>query len=54
MLNKTKNISDIKILNFYLSNSKGIKGTASYLGVSKVRVGKIVNRFLNKKITFYN
>jgi len=47
MLNKTtKNISDKKILNCYLSNSKGI---ASYLGVSKVRVGKIINRFLNKK-----
>ena len=40
-----------EIIQVYFRNSKGIRGTARRLGVSKVRVGICVSRQLNKKQT---
>jgi len=42
---------DIDIVRYYFRNTKGIRGTAAYFGVSKVYVGKIINRYLKKHKT---
>ena len=41
-------ITDKEIIKYYFRTSKGIKGTAGYLGISKIRVGKIINIYKKK------
>ena len=41
-------VSDADILACYKRHSRGIRGTARALGVSVIRVGKIVNAYLNR------
>lgn len=40
--------TEMKIINFFRTSNKGIRGTARYFGVSKVYVGKIVTKYLKK------
>ena len=39
-------IRDIDIINYYLRNSKGIRGAARHFGVSKVYAGQVIIRYL--------
>ena len=41
-------ISDKKIIKYYFRTSKGIKGIAGYLGISKIRVGKVITIYKKK------
>ena len=41
--------TDEEIIKYYFRTSKGIKGTAGYLGISKIRVGKVITLFKKKK-----
>jgi hypothetical protein len=38
----TATVADRKIVQTYLRNSKGIRGTARVLGISVVRAGKVI------------
>jgi hypothetical protein len=42
--------TDYTIILYFLQNTKGIRGTANHFGISKVYVGKIINRYLKGKI----
>lgn len=42
--------TDREILDEYLSNSKGIRGAASVLGVSRIRVGRVVKAYLDGRL----
>ena len=43
-------VTDQEILRQYLRNTKGIRGVVHALGVSKTRVGRVVNAYLNGRI----
>ena len=38
-----------KIIKYYMSTSKGIKGTAGYFGLPTSYVGSIINKYKKKK-----
>ena len=40
--------TDEEIIKYYFRTSKGIKGIAGYLGISKSRVGKVINIYKKK------
>lgn len=40
--------SDNTIIQYFLRNSHGIRGTAYHFGLSKIYVGRIVNQYLKK------
>ena len=41
-------ISNEEIIKYYFRTSKGIKGIAGYLGISKIRVGKVITLYKKK------
>ena len=43
-------VTDQEILRQYLRNTNGIRGVVLALGVSKTRVGRVVNAYLNGRI----
>jgi len=47
-MNKKKKISERVIINTFFRSTRGIKGTAGYLGLSKSYVGKIITQYKKK------
>ena len=43
-------LTDLEILTQYLGNSKGIRGAARALGISTIRVGRVVKAYLDGKL----
>ena len=40
--------SDNTIIQYFLQNTAGIRGTAYHFGLSKIYVGRIINQYLKK------
>lgn len=39
---------ELDIIDYYMSNSKGIRCVASYFGLSKSYVGALINRYIKE------
>lgn len=42
-------VRDNDIINYFLQTSKGVRGTASHFGVSKVYAGKVIIQYLKAR-----